>query len=592
MANRYDFKDTSKIITIDKFTGLNQDNSGGETTIQLEESPDMLNFKITNQFKLQKREGYRSIIKTDEKLSKSPIQGMYYAKLGDKFHFVLSQGGKLREYDFDSKSLSEIGDITDLKCSFFVMNDILYILNGQDYKQYDGSTLKDVEGYIPTIITGMNPTTKGGTTLDQINSLTGKRKVEYTSDGSIKIYNLPEVDLKEINEIRINNTPTQAYSVNLLTGVITFNSAPPKGTNNVEITYETKTNNREWVEKCTHAMLFGGNNDTRVFIWGNPDAKNARIRSGLYKPNYFPLDNYDLIGSDETAITDIVRQNDRMIIFKENSSFYSYYQQQTIKDIITAVFPVYNLNSVIGNVASGQVQILNENPFTLYHGVHQWVATQIRDERNVKYMSNKVKPTLDVADLKNAITFDYQAEKEYFICVGSDIWVYNYDIKVWYKYNNIPATYFIYINGSLYFGTNEGDINKFDYEYTGDNLQPINVHWKSGFTNLGIETNVKYLAETWLTLKPETKSRIFFSWRTNKKSQNNKYEANYSFANFDDVDFANWSFETNYNPQPFRFKTKAKKFAYIQFILEDSSETHHSTILEINIRVRTGSKLK
>lgn len=585
MAN---FKDTSEEINIINFKGLKQDTVTGDTQLELNESPDMLNFKITKDYKLQKREGFRSLF---DKLN-SPIQGMYYCKLGGKHHFVFSCGGKLKEYDLSDKTVADIGDIEDYPINFFYMKDKLYMLNGHSYKSYDGTTLKDVEGTIPEVVRGASPS-GGGVSLDQINALTGKRKAFYSSNGTDTVYHLPEKDLKNVIEIRVDNVVvTSGFTLQLPAGTITFNSAPTKGVENVEITYEVKTNNRTFVTNCTHSMLFGGNNDTRVFIWGDVDDKNSRKRSAVFDPEYFPVNNFDLIGSDETAITDIVRVNDRQIIFKESSAFYSYYQQTEINGILTATFPTYNLNGVMGNVAPGQTQIIRESPFTLDHGVQYWVSTQIRDERDVVYKSGRVKPTLDFAELEKAITFDYQLQKEYWVCIGSDVWIYNYDNDTWYKYNNINATCFIVVNDNMMFGTPDGEINLFNKEYTGDNLQPIQIYWKSGFSNLGVETKVKYLAETWLTMKPEVHSRIYFTWRTNKKSDNNKYLCTYSFANFDDVDFSDFSFETNYNPQAFHKKTKAKKFAYIQFILEDTSETHHATINEINVRVRVGGKLK
>ena len=45
---------------IDRFLGLNEDSTG-DTQLKLGESPDMTNFRITENYKLKKREGYSQL---------------------------------------------------------------------------------------------------------------------------------------------------------------------------------------------------------------------------------------------------------------------------------------------------------------------------------------------------------------------------------------------------------------------------------------------------------------------------------------------------------------------------------------------------
>ena len=47
---------------IDRFLGLNEDSTG-DTQLKLGESPDMTNFRITENYKLKKREGYSPLFK-------------------------------------------------------------------------------------------------------------------------------------------------------------------------------------------------------------------------------------------------------------------------------------------------------------------------------------------------------------------------------------------------------------------------------------------------------------------------------------------------------------------------------------------------
>ena len=65
-------------------------------------------------------------------------------------------------------------------------------------------------------------------------------------------------------------------------------------------------------------------NDTRVFLYGNAEEKNRTYFSDLGNEvanvEYFPGNNFIDVGSSNTAITDMNRQYDRLIISKENEN--------------------------------------------------------------------------------------------------------------------------------------------------------------------------------------------------------------------------------------------------------------------------------
>jgi hypothetical protein len=58
------------------------------------------------------------------------------------------------------------------------------------------------------------------------------------------------------------------------------------------------------------------------------------------------------------------------------------------------------------------------------------------------------------------------------------------------------------------------------------------------------------------------------------------------------IDFENFSFEINYNPQPSRLKLKAKKFTYFKLILSNDSENEVMTILNLTLPALTGGMSK
>jgi hypothetical protein len=652
---------------IKKFLGLNEDTTG-DTQLELGESPKMLNFRITENYKLQSREGYQQLF---ESLGEHPIRGMWYGKIKDAYHFLFACNGKLYEHDLAAKTNTEIGSLTDAPTTFFTFADKLYILNGHEYKVWDGTTLADVVGYIPTIAIS-TPPEGGGTPYEQINLLTPKKKQlfsgngtakdfqlaesdldsidkvvvdgveqtvnddytidltagkvsftteptnntdnveiqwtkhnwkevedsqQFTGDGEELIFQLRETGLESIDKVTVEGIETNDYTADLVEGTVTFNTAP---TGNIEISWTKKIDqNRPMINQCRAAVLFGGENDTRVHFWGNSDYKNRRFTSGITLDNssgaeYFPANSHADIGSFETAITAIIRQYDRMIILKERAAYYSYYE--LVEDI--GSFPVYPLNGSIGNVAFNQAQLIQNNPVSIFSGVYEWVATAVRDERNAVYISKRVQPSLDEVDLAQAITYDYEYKGEYWLCVGKIVWVFNYRNGTWYKFELADTpTCFLVIDKELYFGTDTGQIMGFVKDQFGDDLrhdngQDITYRWEMGFYDFQAEWLRKFVNRIWVSIQPGSKEKVKLTWQADRTVSGREYLIQYNLMDYTKIDYTNWSYLTYYNPQPIRLKVKAKKFVYLKLIFENTTKTERATILSINLLARAGGEAK
>jgi hypothetical protein len=210
---------------------------------------------------------------------------------------------------------------------------------------------------------------------------------------------------------------------------------------------------------------FGPSNATDLFIWGNPNEKNTYRVSGMLKPNYFPALSFYKVSSNDFAITDMQPQNDRLLVFKENMTHYTLAEENPAYTSNTGLnkylYTSYDLNKAVGNVAFDGVQVIENNPVSLKsHSVWEWVITTNQDERNVQVVSDKVKEMLDLEDLSQAITYDYQALKELWINIGTLVYIWNYGNDTWYVYDNIEATWFLEIGDRLYYGS-KGKIEVF-----------------------------------------------------------------------------------------------------------------------------------
>jgi len=585
--------------TLDKFLGVNK--TATETLLQLGEASTMTNWIITDDYKLQKTPGYVQIFAT---LGAHDINGMWYGSISGTSHLIFACNGHVYEHNLSTGANTDLGAVTDANpTTFFVSNNTVYIMDGTDLFSWAGTgSIASVAGYVPTVYTAAPPA-GGGTILESINYLTGKKTQKFSGDNTATVYQLAELGIGSVDTVYVGGvlkTVTTDYTVSLANGTVTFVAAPATGVNNVVITWtKTIAGDRDTIVKNRY---YGGVYYARYWVFGNPDHKATRYPSGVTMagasdPSFWPKFAESDVG--EYEITDICTQYNKQLIFtsgdsSEASAWYS--EEEDYRDAttgaVTALFPVYPMNSKVGNVAKGQTQIIGNNPFTIWKGIYEWVSTYVMNEKNAQWISKRVQNDLDVVDLTTALTVDWSDKGQYWICVGTTIWVLNYRTDTWHilELTDTP-TCFCLVEDKLYFGTTAGQIMRFDETLRTYNGTTITDSWEMGFFNFGVEWLRKFIQRIFVTILPRIKTHIDITYQTDRNGENDTYTAEYSLSTFEHMDFAAFSFETNYSPQPFKFKIKAKKIDYFKLIISNN-DTDTATVLSVTIPARTGGEVR
>ena len=581
-------------ITIENFLGINE--AVGETQIKLGEAVSMQNFRITKNYKAQKRNGYSTFI---DYANTEPTY-MWNGYLDGVKLLISSNNGKIYEYDFVLETNTEIGILTDTSnVNFFEFNGVLYLQNGTEYKSYDGTTYGDIEPYIPLIIIEASPNLSVSTSFEELNILTGTKKMEFVEDGSTLIFELPEDTIDSIDTVYEAGVLLVGggtdYTADTVNGELSLTTAGASETI-LEVTWtKASTANADDINKCRFALDYGVGNDTNIFMWGNEDKPSTRFQSGLEDPTYFPSNNFTKIGSSQFAITDIKKQYSRQIIFKEKATYYSRPEQIQFADgVFEWEYPIFDLNEKVGNAAFNQVRLLSNTPVSLYgQSIWEWSSTEVEDERNANIISDKIKLSLLDEDLSQAITFDYARLNEYWITVGDKVYVYNYFTELYYVFTNIPALQYLDIDNSIYFSTN-GTIETFDEILTSDNGEVINARLELGFTDFGSADMQKNSRRMWIVIRPEDNTGLELLWQTDRKAltPDKSIKVIFDLATFEAMNFEDFSFETNRNPQTFRKKIRAKKYAFIKFILTNIDLDETLTILSIRVQAETAGQVR
>ena len=205
------------------------------------------------------------------------------------------------------------------------------------------------------------------------------------------------------------------------------------------------------------ACWFGGSasgigGGTRLFLTGSEENKSLLLWSDLNNPTYFPENNYAYIGSSSQRITALAKQDDMLVIFKENELFYTTYVEGrtfTAEDVISgkvvdittlsAIFPVIQIHSEIGCDLPNTIQLCGDrlvwackdkHVYTL-KSANQYSVTNIS---KISAMVDKKLAEVSDEDINLGVACIYDGN--YLLKFGNLVFVLNYD---YYYFDSLPS---------------------------------------------------------------------------------------------------------------------------------------------------------
>lgn len=649
------------VYKIDKFLGLNE-NPDGDVKLKLGEASVCRNWKVTRDRNLQRRPAFHT--KVDLGTGKK-VSGLWFGNVnGDEVGLAASGGHMWLFYQNGYlEDLKDLGQLeTETQVNFFAFNNIVYILNGEEYYSYDGVKFGIVKGYRPLVITGRDPTGTDGELLEEVNKLNGMRRVWFSPDGTHNEFLLPEHDLLSVDYVKDNDTgkyvDPDLYTFDRYTGIVTFGAtetfegtgvrknfpltnenisavtvtvdgdeatvtfdteenkivftdAPanhavisvaetitlPSGTNTIEIGYSAPSTYRTDIARMTNAELFLGAQDNAVFLYGNGTNKTVYSSidyTGVPRADYFPDLNEMAVADANTPVTALIRHYSQLICFKTNSAYsvqYGMIQEQNGND--QWGFYAKPINKAIGNVAVGQVRLVNNSPLTLHgndlyewHNTSSYSANLTVDERQAKVISQRIYATLGSFDFSECYCYDDNDNQEYYIWYKDKALVYNYAADVWYVYTGREVHAMCNVYNDVLCGTADGKIMELTTQYMNDDGDAIDSYWESGSIDFGKAYMRKLMTEVWVGTKPQEQSFVTVTVMTDKKPDYTEKNVQGHLATFSNMDFSAFSFSVNRKPQVKKLKIKAKKFAFLKFVLKTKELHTTATVLLIDPKIR------
>jgi hypothetical protein len=408
----------------------------------------------------------------------------------------------------------------------------------------------------------------------------------FDGDGVTTEFSLSFEVAKNDITVFIDDMLTTAYTANFLDGKIIFDAAPSEYAE-ITVKYYSRTDTRaDAINKCSIFGIFGGANDTRVFLSGNPDYKNKDWHSGLYDATYFPDNGFNYIGTDNTAIMGYVKQYDTQMIVKESSQQDSSVFLRTfgVDGAGNPVFPVEQGAVGIGAVSKNCFAYLQGIPlFLASQGVVGVIGTNVDYQRLIQDQSTLINSVLTYErDLFNAVGIEY--ENKYYLFINGKVFVCDARMRYtdalgnpqyeWQYWDGISASAAAVCGNYLIFGY-EGmlwrlrrtdETNAYiDQEYDGSE-HDIESYWTTPKLYLGSISVKKKFRDVY----------ILFGRRETIRCNIEAVVDNYRFINlgqfkrvrlldFSDINFNDISFETQHTNYTLKERVMLERFDNISF---------------------------
>ncbi len=483
----------SFIYHLEKFLGLHT-ATDSQRAILGGESPEMVNFRITDGWDLKKREGFFSLATLPD-----PIRGIWTGAWGDGQMYLLVSGDTLyRSHSgFDALSAVEGSVPGEGKVFLLPFYDAIYLLTGEGILRFADQEVRPLEPYVPTVMIS-TPPDGAGVMYEEPNLLTDRVLQRFSPDGEHVKFKAALTEIRSISRVTVDGEDLERteYAWHSTSGILELANPPKAGIDSMEVEFCLPENEvAQRILGCRYGLAFGGANDTRVFVYGNPDAPAMRYHSGVVdgKPcfGYFPETGYTMIGSG-APITSILRHYDRQLIFTPDAAYYSYLEYMTGEGgKLIAAFPTLPLSDDRGNDPMGQALLVENTPCTLTDsGLYFWISTNIRDERNAKCISDSIARALKEERSEKALLFNRKATSELYLAVEGHLYVYNYRLKVFYYYETPVIDGFCEGEDGFYFAS--GNVM---YQVGGetDDGREIVARWESGPLDFSDHTRNKTL---------------------------------------------------------------------------------------------------
>lgn len=380
--------------------------------INLVRSPDSLN--VWKDYK--ETESIRTRPGMEQKV---PFDDIVYGIFFYKGKMLVHSGTKLYKVENGEKSVI-YSNLKEAASNSFVYDDVFYFKDGLHYLKYDGTTVENVVGYVPTTTISRKPM-GGGTKYEDVNMLSDYRKNSFLADGGSFSFFLDVVNIDEdfVPVVTYNDevVATSEYAVDYKEGKVTFLHTAPDvpltdGQDNVVIEFKKavidKNGEKKYSEaimECTLLQVF----DNRVFFSGNDEHPNVVWHCSLNDPSYVSDLDYYNEGMDRAKVKGLVAGNNALWVFREPSDANTtvFYHTPSIDDEYGKIYPSAHSSITTGCV--GKAINFNDDIVFFSERGMEGISGDVTTEQVVAHRSSMVDRKMTAEpDYKNMVLAEWE----------------------------------------------------------------------------------------------------------------------------------------------------------------------------------------
>lgn len=429
------------------FGGINRtkkaEKSGGVL-----EAYDMVNFRPDAGGALIKRSGYSKLCEVE-----GEIRGAWQGVLGGVEMLLFATEDQFYKMTREGAEVICIGQLATSgkgKVDFFAYGGKVYMNDGVDFYLCDGESLSLVAGYVPLVKVHCNNVGQGED-YEGENLLCRRVKIRINLRNGVATYRLPHTNVKQVFSVKRNGnllTAGSDYTIDYSYSPIVFLdfvTAPNTDLDNgCEMEYLLPDGGeRKKLCRCRHSALFNGVALSAVMLYDGADGRAVYVsksdEDGYARPDYFTEEDKFGMMAGSGNVTALIQQYETVLLFCERSVYRL--GAANLSDALgmrhTRFTPAL-IYGGIGCIAPGCAVQLENAPVSLTaDGVYRWVSSYVSGEKNAEKLSERlgVLPTVG----EDAMLYVNRADGELFVSFGDAVYVYQYQLDAWYRYEGIDA---------------------------------------------------------------------------------------------------------------------------------------------------------
>ena len=471
---------------------------------------EIVNFRVLEDGTLKKRCGYRRVISMP-----STVRAMLTGYFEGEFLGYVLSGDSLFKMDFSTGQTELVGSIGSSSgdASIFYYLGNIFIIDGKEIYEVRDDGIMRSEGYVPLLGKDWGSNYPGDIN-EPLNLLNPRARISYVVSDPPTIFLATLYKVSSVEAVYLNGEllSSSDYYVDADFGTINVPGLEVGDRVLVYLTFDSSLVNRERVIENTRAAVFGGVNNSRVFMWGgskknvmyssayisNADLRNSQAAYPDSGALYFPADYDFTVGDGRYDITAVSRHYDRLLIFTTGETWMADSEACGIE-----YFPTMRINSENGCLSARGCSRSGNDPISVgRQKIMKWTSnTDMLEECNAYPISDAISELLPIGFFERAVVHEDKRNGEILFADPEDtecrIFAYGASGNRWYIYNGMTVN--IFFDGPKSVGFASGkEIYLFDDHLTvdrptGKDIRIIEARFVSQPLDFGLSGRTKRL---------------------------------------------------------------------------------------------------